>query len=225
MGDSVHHEVVLYDLACIKRACFSPVVWKIRLMLNYKRIPYKTVFLEFPDIAPTLKDLGLAPHEAGSGSSANYTVPAIKHVPTGRYIMDSPIIAEFLELTYPHPPLPLTSQLGEEIAIKARHAIGPAFRISITPRENLILSHRSQDYFRAKNEARLGCKLEDLLEDEKEEKAWEAVGEVLEELNFFIAASLQSARTVDESVYQRCVQYAGFEKIYKACLPWMQKKD
>lgn len=57
MGDSVHHEVVLYDLACIKRACFSPVVWKIRLMLNYKRIPYKTVFLEFPDIAPTLKDL------------------------------------------------------------------------------------------------------------------------------------------------------------------------
>lgn len=161
--------------------------------------------------------------------------------------MDSPIIAEFLELTYPHPPLPLTSQLGEEIAIKARHAIGPAFRISTTPRENLILSHRSQDYFRAKNEARLGCKLEDLLEDEKEEKAWEAVGEVLEELSelmmtnreqgpyilgatpsysdFFIAASLQSARTVDESVYQRCVQYAGFEKIYKACLPWMQKKD
>lgn len=50
-------EIVLYDLACTKNVCFSPVVWRIRLMLNYKRIPYKTIFLEFPDIEPTLKDL------------------------------------------------------------------------------------------------------------------------------------------------------------------------
>lgn len=50
-------EIVLYDLACTKNECFSPVVWKIRLMLNYKHIPYKTIFLEFPDIEPTLKEL------------------------------------------------------------------------------------------------------------------------------------------------------------------------
>lgn len=50
-------EIVLYDLACTKNVCFSPVVWCTRLMLNYKQIPYKTVFLEFPDIEPTLKEL------------------------------------------------------------------------------------------------------------------------------------------------------------------------
>ena len=50
-------EIVLYDLACTKNLCFSPVVWRIRLILNYKQIPYKTVFLEFPDIEPTLKGL------------------------------------------------------------------------------------------------------------------------------------------------------------------------
>jgi hypothetical protein len=50
-------EIVLYDLACTKNVCFSPVVWRIRLMLNYKQIPYKTIFLEFPDIEPTLKGL------------------------------------------------------------------------------------------------------------------------------------------------------------------------
>jgi len=50
-------EIVLYDLACTKNVCFSPVVWKIRLTLNYKQIPYKTIFLEFPDIEPTLKGL------------------------------------------------------------------------------------------------------------------------------------------------------------------------
>jgi len=50
-------EIILYDLACTKNICFSPVVWRIRLMLNYKRIPYKTIFLEFPDIEPTLRPL------------------------------------------------------------------------------------------------------------------------------------------------------------------------
>lgn len=49
--------IILYDLACTKNVCFSPVVWKVRLMLNYKKVPYKTVFLEFPDIEPTLKEL------------------------------------------------------------------------------------------------------------------------------------------------------------------------
>jgi hypothetical protein len=55
-------EIVLYDLACTKNICFSPVVWRIRLMLNYKRIPYRTIFLEFPDIEPTLKGLYVLSH-------------------------------------------------------------------------------------------------------------------------------------------------------------------
>jgi hypothetical protein len=50
-------EIVLYDLACNQNVCFSPVVWRIRLMLNYKHVPYKTIFLELPDIEPTLKGL------------------------------------------------------------------------------------------------------------------------------------------------------------------------
>lgn len=57
MATKTSPEIILYDLACEKNECFSPVVWRIRLILNYKRIPYKTVFLEFPDIAPTLQKL------------------------------------------------------------------------------------------------------------------------------------------------------------------------
>lgn len=56
-AQDVEHEIVLYDLASTKNICFSPVVWRIRMMLNYKKIPYKTVFLEMPDIEPTLKEL------------------------------------------------------------------------------------------------------------------------------------------------------------------------
>lgn len=247
MTDIEQPDIILYDLACTKNVCFSPVVWKIRLMLNYKKIPYQTILLEFPDIAPTLEELGLPSHSPGTGSHVNYTVPAIKHVPTGTYIMDSPAIAKFLETTYPNPPLPFTSELGKEIETNARSAIGPAFRISITPREHLILSPRSQEYFRAKSEKLLGCKLEELMNGEKEEKAWAGVKEKMNELSelmmtnkdqgpfvlgdhpsytdFFIAASLQSARTIDESVFQRCVEYPGFKMIYEACQPWMDKRD
>ncbi|KAG7433608.1 Glutathione S-transferase-like protein ustS [Fusarium oxysporum f. sp. raphani] len=209
MANEMQPEIILYDLACIKNICFSPVVWKIRLMLNYKGIPYKTIFLEFPDIEPTLKELGLDSHDSSSGSPS-YT-------------------------------------LGREIETKARGAVGPAFRISVTPRENLILSPRAQEYFRAKNEARMGCKLEDLIDPEKEEKTWQGIADKMQELSdlmltnrdegpfllgekpsytdFFIAASLQSARTIDDGIFQRCAVYPGFKAIYEACVPWMEKKD
>lgn len=50
-------DIVLYDLACSKDVCFSPAVWRVRLTLNYKQIPYRTVFVEFPDIQEKLKEL------------------------------------------------------------------------------------------------------------------------------------------------------------------------
>ncbi|KAK9368056.1 hypothetical protein V1509DRAFT_94235 [Lipomyces kononenkoae] len=237
-------EIVLYDLACTKNVCFSPAVWRIRLMLNYKRIPYRTVFLEFPDIEPKLKALGLVP---GESSGSQYTVPAIQHVPTNQYIMDSPAIAQFLESTYPDPPVPLTSELGREIEAKARRVVGMTFRTSVTPREVGILSPRSQEYFRRTREASLGHRLEDLLDADKEESIWNTlddsirtVGELMQThkadgpfvlgarpsyTDFFIAGSLQSARMVDESVFQRISKYPGYKEIYEACLPYMEKKD
>jgi hypothetical protein len=30
---------------------------------------------------------------------------------------------------------------------------------------------------------------------------------------------------VDEGVFQRNIKYPGYEEIYKACLPYMEKKD
>lgn len=57
MASQDQEDIILYDLACTKGVCFSPSVWSIRLMLNYKGISYKTVFLEFPDIESTMKAL------------------------------------------------------------------------------------------------------------------------------------------------------------------------
>ncbi|KAF4576801.1 GST N-terminal domain-containing protein [Pleurotus pulmonarius] len=245
MANEPENEIVLYDLACTKNTCFSPVVWGIRLMLNYKQIPYKTIFLEFPDIEPTLKNLGLASHD--STSKLKYTVPTIHHVRTNTYIMDSSRIAQFLEATYPDPPVALSSELGREIQAKARAAISPAFRTSLMPREINILSPRSQEYFRRTREAWLGHPLEDLLLPGKEEQAWEAVADAMRAVgelmlthkaegpfvlgaspsytDFFITGSLQTAREVDEAVFQRCIKYPGFEEVYEGCLPYMKKRD
>ncbi|KAM6481068.1 hypothetical protein HDV62DRAFT_364818 [Trichoderma sp. SZMC 28011] len=243
MADS-EPQIILYDLACIKDVCFSPVVWRIRLLLNYKRIPYKTVFLEMPDIEPTLKGLSVPPHDPAS-SNFNYTVPTIHHLPTDKYIMDSKPISEFLESTYPDPSVPLTSELGTEIEAKVRSLVAPTFYRSAMPREVHILSPRAQEYFRRTREGRFGKTLEELLAGEEER--WQAVdadrravGELMRTnkalgpfilgarpsySDFFIAGSLQSVKVIDEGVFQRSVQCPGYKDIYEACLPYMEKKD
>lgn len=189
---------------------------------------------------------GLVPGESAPGSNNKYTVPTIQHVPTNTYIMDSAPIAQFLESTYPDPPVPLTSELGREIEAKARAAGGKVFRMSVMPREIRILSPRAQEYFRRTREASIGHRLEDLLDPDKEDQSWNAVGNdrrAVGELmrthkadgpfvlgagpsytDFFIAGSLQSARVVDEGVFQRNIKDPGYKEIYEACLPYMEKK-
>lgn len=161
--------------------------------------------------------------------------------------MDSVPISQFIESTYPVPPVPLTSELGREIEFKARSVVGGAFRASVMPREVAILSPRSQKYFRSTREATLGHPLEDLLAPGKEDQNWNALAESVRAVgelmltnkangpfvlgekpsytDFFIAGSLQCARTVDEGVFQRNIKYPGYGEIYEACLPWMEKKD
>ena len=161
-------------------------------------------------------------------------------------MMDSVPIAQFLESTYPDPPVLLTSELGREIEAQARVTVAMAFRTSVMPREMGILSPRAQEYFRRTREAALRHRLEDLLDDGKEERAWNAVddgiravGELMRThkadgpfvlgirpsaTDFFIAGSLQSARVVDEGVFQRIIKYPGYQEIYEACLPYMEKK-
>ncbi|KAL2209991.1 hypothetical protein CC79DRAFT_1365405 [Sarocladium strictum] len=243
MADKTNSEIILYDLACEKNECFSPVVWRIRLILNYKRIPYETVFVEFPDIERTLQSFSIPPHEGGKHK---YTVPAIKHVPSDTYIMDSSSIAAFLETTYPEPAIvPASSGPAQEIAARTRASIGKASHASIVPRESKILSPRSQDYFRRTREEALNQPLENLLL--KEEKHWEAVKGELQAISdlilatkddgpfllgsqpsgtdLFIAGALESTRVIDEGIFERVARYPGYRAIYDAMLPFMDKRD
>lgn len=183
----------------------------------------------------------------GEGAKGKYTVPAIQHVPTGQYIMDSAPISCFLEATYPDHPVPLESELGLDIELRARAVVGATMSKSLMPREVNILSPRAAEYFRRTREAAIGRKLEDLLDPAAEDQAWaeadgvaDAVGRLIRTnaaegpfvlgarpsyTDFFIAGALQSARTIHEGVFGRLEKYPGYSDVYSACLPYMAKND
>jgi len=75
--------------------------WEI--YLKSTGLQYKTEFMEYPDIAPKLKALGLPPNPVDN----DYTLPAIKI--GNEYFMDSMVIANELEKRYPTPSLKLDS--------------------------------------------------------------------------------------------------------------------
>ncbi|KAF9870223.1 hypothetical protein CkaCkLH20_12309 [Colletotrichum karsti] len=231
-------EVILYDLACTKNICFSPVVWRIRLLLNYKRIPYRTIFLEFPDIEPTLQNL-TKNTPTQSRQSTTPPPPPSSWTPSPSRTSSSQHTPA--RLTSPFSPVP-----DPALETRIRAASGPVLLRSIMPREIRILCPRAAEYFRRSREAGLnGAKLEDVLEGEEErwEDAREGLRGLDEELkgimaggrflggetpcmtDFFIAGSLQSARTVDEGVFRRAVVVESYKVIYEACLPWMERND
>ncbi|KAJ3510855.1 hypothetical protein NLJ89_g4435 [Agrocybe chaxingu] len=69
-----------------------------RYCLNYKRIPYKTEWVEYPDIEPLCKRLGIAPTDKkkdGSGRRTNYSLPAsTEPFQRAAYVSDSFAIAQ-----------------------------------------------------------------------------------------------------------------------------------
>ncbi len=71
-----------------------------RAALNFKGIPYKTEWLEYPDIKATLSAKESPPLDGSDGFP--YTIPAVG-LPDGRFVMNSRPIADELEKLKPEP--------------------------------------------------------------------------------------------------------------------------
>lgn len=57
------------------------------MALNYKKLPYRTEWVEYPDIAPKFKELGIAPNTRDP--KFEYSCPAAKF-PDGAYVRTLP---------------------------------------------------------------------------------------------------------------------------------------
>ena len=93
-----------------------------RLILNYKRLPYRTCWVEFPDVEQTLRAINAPPTSIRPDGRHVYTLPAILdpiHVSSSTYhdassshsqphpvvLTHANTIAEYLEHTYPARPV------------------------------------------------------------------------------------------------------------------------
>jgi glutathione S-transferase len=180
--------ITFYDLTSTRGNDCSPNTWKVRLCLNYKGLQYRTVWLEFPDIAATCKELGIPPTSTLSDGQPYYTVPAIVDISEDdskpRVAMaESYEIARYLDAAYPDTPR-VTPEGDEEAnefqktfaAEFRKHALLPlapvyfpsGFTLLNPPSREHILYERAKEY---------GLKsMEDIRPSSKdqEEQVWEA---------------------------------------------------
>ncbi|KAJ7140687.1 glutathione S-transferase [Mycena epipterygia] len=146
--------ITLFDLAGKTRTPFSPWVWPIRMLLNYKGLPHTTTPLCFVDIGPVLAAAGAPPTRT---TAPQYTVPAIIDGET--VIADSRVIAEYLERTYPTPAVPLQGS-AEQRAILEH--VTTHLRPLAVPGVLNLLDERDKAYFVQSRREMLGMELDKL---------------------------------------------------------------
>ena len=119
-------------------------------MLNFKKLPYKTVWVEYPDIEKLSKEIGVEPTMIRKDGRPLYTLPAIQDPNTNTAVSESYRIAEYLEKTYPNSPklFPPDSQ-GLQAAFYEFHVdtISSVFPMWILKMVHGILQQPSQAYF------------------------------------------------------------------------------
>ncbi|RDB26472.1 Glutathione S-transferase-like protein ustS [Hypsizygus marmoreus] len=126
--------ITFYDIpSTLPGKAWSANTWKTRYSLNFKGLPYKTVWVEYPDIAELSKKLGIAPTNEGP-NGPNYTLPAIYDPTTGTALAESIAIAEYLDKTYPDTPASSLQGVRNTSAEPGRHrsgdvgGVGPEWR-------------------------------------------------------------------------------------------------
>ena len=248
MAEDKGPQIVLYDLARrhdIKES-WSFNVWKIRLILNYKSIPYHTEWVDHQTIAPTFQRLGITPNTSGGSA---YTVPTIR-LPDGTFIRDSAVIAERLERMYPENRLifdPVTQAAAEQAITAIATALSPIF---ITRIAKDVLTESSVSSWRAARESTFGMTLEELEATRGGKKAWKAADEpgirLLHEVltgykrseghfimgrnvsygDLIIVAFVESLERIGEDLgYELESKDSAILALTDSCQDWVERKD
>ncbi|KAL7801847.1 hypothetical protein V8C43DRAFT_301814 [Trichoderma afarasin] len=240
-------QVILYDNPSRFGAgtCWSPNVWKTRLLLNFKKIDYKTEWLHGPDIAPTLRSFGITAHIPGT-QLADYTIPAVR-LPDGSYVMESLSIAQKLEALKPEPSAQVNHPVAKEVAQSRQRLIiclAPVLDPRM-PRE--CLSGPTIAFHRQTRKKFYGMTLEELEDGFGGREAWVKAQPLLDELagilkrqdgpfclggetpsyaDFIIVAFLEWCRCLQGGAFERIVgNEKAYHDLYMACRPWLQRND
>ncbi|KDQ11684.1 hypothetical protein BOTBODRAFT_35114 [Botryobasidium botryosum FD-172 SS1] len=161
-----------------------------RLVLNYKRLPYKTVWVSIHEVASTLRDLGLEPLQ---GSLFEYTLPIIADpTPSGPPIIvrDSMAIAQYLDKTYPDEQrlaFPSGSQALQALFLNHISSQRSALWPLVIPLIPAMLNEGASQYYYESRGRLWGMPLEQARPTgEKLEAAWEGVKAEFDLLDSFL---------------------------------------
>ncbi|KAE9406724.1 hypothetical protein BT96DRAFT_971732 [Gymnopus androsaceus JB14] len=133
---------------------WAPNIWRVRFILNYKRLPYKTVWVEFADVEATLRGIGAPPSTFRSDGRPVYTLPVLTDPTQSPYtpvvLSNTNNISEYLESTYPSPAVfPQGSRALQSLFV---HYIQEVFAKPLlpimVPISHQQLSDRSQRHLR-----------------------------------------------------------------------------
>jgi len=157
--------IIFYDIPSLNPgSAWSCNTWKTRYALNIKGIPYKTEWVEYPDIEPVAKKLGIPPTSKKPDGSPYYTLPAIYDPSTETYVSEAQLIAKYLDKTYPDS-LPLFPNNTTDL----QTAFEAAYLSNISPLWDFILpvvfqklNPASVEYFRRTREQVYGKKMEEI---------------------------------------------------------------
>ncbi|GLB43549.1 putative glutathione S-transferase, N-terminal domain [Lyophyllum shimeji] len=150
--------ISFYDIPSKTGKPWSGNTWKARYALNYKGIPYKTVWVEYPDIEAAAKQIGAAPTGKRPDGTPLYTCPMIHDPSTNTAVSESLAIAEYLDRQYPDTPRllpPGTTALQHAFMTVFQPLGGPALQFAL-PATHRYLTPASEGYFRFHREKAFG---------------------------------------------------------------------
>lgn len=97
--------IIFYDIASgPPLRTFAPNPWKTRYALNLKRLPYKTQWVQLPDISSVRQKLEVPANRTLPNGEPYHTLPMIHDTSTGAKVGDTFEIALYLDKTYSDAP-------------------------------------------------------------------------------------------------------------------------
>merc|ERR1712072_206697 len=154
--DMSESEIVLFDLPSQEpNRCWSLNPWKSRIALNFKGLNYRTEWIEYPDIAPKFKALGIPPNPKDVNPNFEYSIPAMR-ISGGDYIMDSFAIAKALDQLKPQPSLHLDNGYVERAQAALGKTLMPLRFVAMPRVPPMLLTDKSQGFLRTPGKRALG---------------------------------------------------------------------
>ncbi|TFK49492.1 hypothetical protein OE88DRAFT_1602216, partial [Heliocybe sulcata] len=178
----------LYDLEGKVRP-WSPHAFIVRMILNFKGIPYNTVYISFPDIRPTIHKL--------DPKQEQLTIPFLVDNAKKTTVVDSLEIAAYLEKECPQAPSVLPGGIQPLCSFWYKDFLHPkvlipVLKMLLAPVCNDILDDRGAEYWRVTREKRFGMRLEDMAGSEER---WMQLWTLLEPELQRIGKALRSNRS------------------------------